>query len=497
MDFCSSFVIYPTRIMGKPHLKQLSRREFMGAGAAALSLPFSAPGARRLTNFIFILIDDMGWADSACYGSRFYETPNIDRLARQGMRFTQAYAAAPVCSPTRASIMSGKYPARLHLTDWIPGENRSEKLKSVAFEQQLPLEEVTLAEALHDAGYVTCHIGKWHLGDESHYPLSQGFDINIAGNSWGHPHKGYFSPYQMQNLEEGPAGEYLTDRLTDEALRFLDKNAEKPFFLNLWHYAVHEPVQARKEVTAKYEAKLKAMPPDASPQFVPEHNKRNRERQTRPDYAAMVEIMDTGIGRIIDKLLELKIDDRTAIIFFSDNGGLSTAGSLPTSNKPLRAGKGWLYEGGIREPLIVCWPGTTSPETTSDCPVISTDLYPTILEMAGLPLRPTQHLDGASLAPVLRRISSSLPRKALCWHYPHYHGSGHRPAGAIRMGNYKLIEFFEDMNVELYDLSKDPSEKHDLAAAEPGRVQELREALHQWRQSVSASMPEPNPAFRK
>ncbi len=479
-------------------MRILHRREFLGAGAAALALPvrkFAQTPSRPL-NFIFVLIDDMGWADAACYGSRFHETPNIDRLARQGMRFTQAYAAAPVCSPTRASIMSGKYPARLHLTDWIPGENRPGKLKELAFEQQLPLSEFTLAEALHEAGYVTCHIGKWHLGSEAYYPKNHGFDINIAGNSWGHPHKGYFSPYQMQNLEDGPPGEYLTDRLTDEALRFLDTHHGKPFFLNLWHYAVHEPIQAKKEITAKYESKLKSMPAVAEPEFSQEHDKRNRERQARPDYAALLESVDTGLGRVLQKLSELKIEDRTAVIFFSDNGGLSTAGSLPTSNRPLRAGKGWLYEGGIREPLIVRWPGVTAPGTIHHFPVISTDFYPTMLEMAGLGLRPAQHIDGTSLVPLMKGKEKALGRKTICWHYPHYHGSGHRPAGAIRQGDYKLIESFEEMNVEMYNLAKDPSEKQDLSASEPDKARELREALHQWRRETNAAMPEPNPGFR-
>ncbi len=477
-----------------------SRRSFLkniGAVSAGLTLPHWNGGAETPTplNIIFILVDDMSWADPACYGSLFHETPNIDRLAAQGMRFTNAYAAAPVCSPTRASIMSGKYPARLHLTDWIPGENRPGKLKALPFEQQLSLSELTIAEALKAAGYVTCHVGKWHLGSEAYYPLRQGFDINIAGNDWGHPHKGYFSPYQIQNLEDGPPGEYLTDRLTQEALRFLDAHRKGPFFLNLWHYAVHEPIQAKKELTEKYAAKLRAMPAPGGPEFATEHDKRNRERQSRPDYAAMVESVDSGIGSILEKLRELKIDDRTAIIFFSDNGGLSTAGSRPTSNRPLRAGKGWLYEGGIREPLIIRWPGVARPGSICEQTVISTDLYPTLLQMAGLKPKPEQHKDGIGLASLLKGESTRLSRDSVFWHYPHYHVSGHRPAGALRQGNFKLIEFFEDMSVELYNLEDDLSEKHDLSRTTPDKAQELRAALHSWRGDVSASMPEPNPGF--
>lgn len=473
-----------------------TRRDFvktLGMGAAAAALPHWAlrTASGMPLNFIFVLVDDMGWADAACYGSRFHETPNIDRLAAEGMRFTNAYAAAPVCSPTRASIMTGKYPARLHITDWIPGENRSVKLKAVPFEQQLPLSERTIAEALKAAGYTTCHVGKWHLGDAPYYPDKQGFDINIAGNNWGHPHKGYFSPYQMQNLEDGPPGEYLTDRLTGEALKFLERNRDKPFFLNLWHYAVHEPIQAKKELVQKYEAKLAFMPSAEGPEFSQEHDKKNRERQSRPDYAAMIESVDAGLGRVLEKLRELRIDDRTAIIFFSDNGGLSTAGSLPTSNRPLRAGKGWLYEGGIREPLIIRWPGVTKPGRTCAAPIISTDFYPTMLEMAGLSLSPTQHMDAVSLLPLIKGNAVDLRRRAIFWHYPHYHGSGHRPSGAVRAGDYKLIEFFEDMHVELYNLKDDLSERNDLAAKTPGKAEELRSMLHEWRRSVSAAMPEP------
>jgi arylsulfatase A-like enzyme len=254
---------------------------------------------------------------------------------------------------------------------------------------------------------------------------------------------------------------------------------------------VHEPIQARKDLIRKYEAKLKSMPRPETPEFAPEHDKQNREHQGRPDYAAMVESVDTGLGRVLDKLRELKIDDRTAIVFFSDNGGLSTAGSLPTSNRPLRAGKGWLYEGGIREPLIIRWPGGTKPGSICNMPVISTDFYPTILEMAGLPRNPAQHLDGASLLPLLKQTAPGLQRKELFWHYPHYHGSGHHPAGAVRAGDYKLIEFFEDMNVELYNLREDLSERKNLAPTLPKKAEELRQALHEWRQSLNASMPEP------
>jgi arylsulfatase A-like enzyme len=458
--------------------------------AAAPFLPGLNSGSQGPPNFVFVLIDDMGWTDSGCYGSTFYETPNIDRLAAQGVRFTHAYAACPVCSPTRASIMTGKYPARLHITDWIPGENRTELLRALPFEQQMPLAEFTIAEALHEAGYRTCHIGKWHLGSDPYFPEKQGFDVNIAGNHWGHPWKGYFSPYGMQNLEEGPAGEYLTERLTAEALKFLDSCGDRPFFLNLWHYAVHEPIQPQPEVASKYSRKLGGAPPSEAPEFGAEHDKKVRIRQTRPDYAALVESIDSSLGKVLEKIEAMAVADRTVVVFFSDNGGLSTGGSYPTSNRPLRAGKGWLYEGGIREPLIVRWPGRVSPGTLCGVPVISTDFYPTMLQMAGLPARPAQHADGLSLVPLLTGKSTALHREALFWHYPHYHGSGHRPAGAVRSGDFKLIEFFEDMHVELYDLRRDPSEERDVAPQMPAQAEKLRRMLHDWRRSVGAAMPQ-------
>jgi arylsulfatase A-like enzyme len=458
--------------------------------AAAAAPVCLAAGAARRPNFVLVLIDDMGWADAGCYGSTFHLTPNIDRLAASGVRFTNAYAACPVCSPTRASIMSGKYPARLHLTDWIPGENRSVILKTVPFRQELPLEEVTIAEALPAAGYRTCHVGKWHLGKDPYYAEHQGFDINIGGNDWGSPKAGYFSPYKMQNLSEGPAGEHLSDRLTAEALNFLDSCGDRPFFLNLWHYAVHQPIQAPEAIVRKYRDRLAAAPVPNSPEFGVEHDKKVRLRQGHPGYAALLETIDNSLGRVLDKLEQMKVSENTVVVFFSDNGGLSTTGTYPTSNQPLRAGKGWLYEGGIREPLIVRWPGRCRAGSTCDSPVISTDFYPTMLEMAGLPARPAQHVDGLSFASLLRGDSRALRRDGLYWHYPHYHGSGHRPSGAVRSGDFKLIEFFEDMRVELYDLRNDPSEREDLTARLPERAAKLRGMLHDWRAQVGASMPE-------
>jgi len=460
-----------------PHT--VSRRDFLraGLGAAAwftaahqtLAADSRTPEARL--NFVFILIDDLGWRDVSCFGSRYYETPNIDRLAREGMRFTNAYAACPVCSPTRAGILTGKYPARLHLTDWIPGNQpRHAKLRCPDWTKHLPLEEFTMAEAFRAAGYRTYFVGKWHLGGPDYYPEKQGFDVNIAGCFWGHPYRGYFSPYHIPTMKDGPKGEYLTDRLTDEALRLLDANGDSPFVLYLAHYAVHAPIQARQEMIERWRRKK----PD--------------DGQKNPAYAAMIESVDRSVGRILDKLEALGIAEHTAVIFMSDNGGLTPV----TSNRPLRAGKGTPYEGGIREPLIIKWPGKTRPGSICDTPVISNDFYPTMLEMAGLPLRPRQHCDGVSLVPLLTG-TGSLPRRDLFWHYPHYHRSP--PFGAVRRGRWKLIEFYEDGRCELYDLANDIGETRDLAATHPDKVRELRTALHQWRKAVGAQMPTPNPDY--
>jgi arylsulfatase A-like enzyme len=473
-----------------------SRRVFLkaaGAAAAAMALPrwlaAAEPPAKRL-NFVFVLMDDLGQRDIGAFGSTFYETPNIDRLAAEGMRFTSGYAACPVCSPTRASIMAGKYPARLNITNFIGGM-KSGKLVPPEYRHELPLEEVTVGEAFKEAGYATCFIGKWHLGGPEYYPDKQGFQttVAVAGGCGG-----YFSPYK-NFLKDTPPGEYLTDRLTDEALKFLDAAKDRPFFLYLSHYAVHIPLQAKKNLAAKYEAKAAKLPP-VEPRFLPEGQVKARQVQDHPVYAAMVQSMDESVGRILKKLEELGLADRTVVIFMSDNGGLSTAEGTPTSNVPLRAGKGWLYEGGIREPLIIKWPGVTKPGSTCDVPVTSTDFYPTMLEMAGLPLRPEQHVDGVSIVPLLKG-GQSLPRQAIYWHYPHYANQGGSPGGVVRAGDYKLIEFYEDNRVELYNLKDDLGEKNDLAARMPDKAKELRERLARWRQEVGARMPTPAPAAAK
>jgi arylsulfatase A-like enzyme len=474
-----------------------TRREFLraamglaGSTLLARSLAWGASSAPGKLNFVFILLDDMGWMDLGCFGSRFYQTPNIDNLAAQGMRFTQAYAACPVCSPTRASIQTGRYPARLKLTNFIAG-NRAGKLRPAEYVKQMPLEELTLGEAFKEAGYSTCFVGKWHLGGPEYYPDKQGYDAN-AGVAGGMKR---FSPYNSPFLKDGPKGEYITDRLTDEAVKFLDDARGKPFLLFLSHYAVHVPIEAKADMVEKYKAKADKLPAPAGARFLPEGKTQARQVQDHPAYAAMIQSVDEGVGRVMKKIEDLGIADQTAIIFMSDNGGLSTAEGSPTSNVPLRGGKGWLYEGGIREPMIVKWPGAVKAGSVCEEPVTSTDFYPTMLEMAGLPLRPKQHVDGVSILPLLKQAGKG-DRQAIYWHYPHYSNQGGGPGGAVRAGDYKLIEFYEDGRVELYNLKDDPGEKQELSAKLPEKAAELRKMLQDWRKSVDANMPTPNPDYK-
>jgi arylsulfatase A-like enzyme len=459
---------------------------------------------RPKPNFVFLLADDLGWKDLGCYGSTFYETPNIDRLARGGMRFTNAYAACPVCSPTRASIMAGKYPARMHTTDYFGGRRKGRMLPA-SYIHQLPQKEVTIAEVLKVAGYRTGFFGKWHLGAKPHTPQSQGFDVNFAGFRGGMPPGGYFSPYKNPELTDGPKGEHLTERLTDEALKFIDQSKDQPFLLYFSYYNVHTPLQTKPEYRAKYIAKREKLPEPTGPKWLPEGNRKCRQIQDHAVYAGMVQHLDESVGRVLAKIEQLGLSDNTIIIFMSDNGGLSTSEGHPTSNLPLRAGKGWLYEGGIREPMIVRWPGATKPNSTCDSPIISTDFYPTMLEMAGLPKNADQHMDGRSFVSQLRGSRQSLPR-SLFWHYPHYGNQGGTPGSAIRTGDFKLIEFHEpaapwpsvggEPRVELYNLASDPGEKVDLSSEMPQKTKELRNDLHTWRHAVDATMPKPNPDWK-
>lgn len=429
------------------------------------------PAGAAKPNIIFILADDLGWTDLGCFGSKFYTTPNIDRLAGQGMRFTDAYSACTVCSPSRAAILTGQYPARLHLTDWIAGHVRPQApLRVPDWTMHLPLEAMNLAKALQPAGYASASIGKWHLGEQQFWPDRQGFDLNVAGCQMGQP-PGYFPPYRIPTLTDGPAGEFLSDRLTTEAVRFIQQNRQRPFFLYLPHYAVHTPLMAKPAVIDKY--RQLADPAAAH------HN---------PKYAALIESVDDSVGVILRTLDELQLADHTIVIFTSDNGGL--LGN--TSNVPLRAGKGSAYEGGVRVPLIVKWPAVTQPASVCHTPVIGTDFYPTLRALAGVP-KSNEIVDGENLEPLLRQ-SGTLTRNAIYWHYPHYHPGGATPYGAIRQGDFRLVEFYQDHQVELYNLKEDPAETRDLAATRPDLAAALRQQLHAWRQQVGAQMPTPNPA---
>ena len=450
----------------------------------------------KQTNFLFFLVDDMGWADIGANGSKFHETPNIDRLARSGMRFTQGYAAGSVCSPTRASIMTGRHPVRVDITDWIPGQSnrKTNPLLHPDDLSHLPLAEVTIAEALKEHGYQTFFAGKWHLGNKGQWPTDQGFDINIGGHHRGSPPGGYYSPWSNPALKAKQPGEYLTERLTDESVKFLEeRDKTSPFLLYLSYYNIHTPIQAYKKHIDHYKAKAAKAFQDVTP-TEPEHDGINRTRQDNPALASMVAAVDDSVGVLLDKLTELKLDKNTVIIFFSDNGGLSTlARPGPGCNLPLRAGKGWLYEGGVREPTIIRAPDVTQPNSVSHKPMVSMDFFPTMLDLAGLPLQPKLHVDGQSLLPHLKGDDSG--QRTFYWHYPHYHGSTWKPGASIRDGDWKLIEFYHYKNFELYNLADDPGERQNLAKAKPTKAKLLRAKLLAWQKQMQAKMPVPNPDY--
>jgi len=471
------------------------RRLLMLSALLLVSLSTLPGAAADRSNFVFILVDDLGYMDIGANNPRtFYETPNVDQLARDGVRFSNGYAANPVCSPTRFSIMTGKYPSRAGATNFFSG-TREGRFKPAPLNDRMPLSEVTVAEALKEAGYRTAFFGKWHLGPtEEFWPEHQGFDVNIGGHVRGAP-RSYFSPYSNPRLDDGPQGEHLTKRLTDEVVRQIGEFKDDPFLCYLAFYTVHTPLQAPKKLVEKYRQKAEALAGQAEfadeEQVWPNAGERKvRILQKHATYAAMVESMDTAVGRIVDRLKELGLYDNTVICFMSDNGGLSTSEGSPTSNLPLRGGKGWLYEGGIRGPFLIRAPGVSKRGNVCDTPVISTDFYPTILDLAGVPLKPEQHLDGKSLVPLLKG-EQTLERDALFWHYPHYSNQGGIPGGAIRVGDYKLIERFEDGRVKLYNLHDDIGERHDLATTMPDRVTAMRSRLHAWYEDVDAKFLQP------
>ena len=463
--------------------------------------------ASERTNVVFFLVDDLGWTDLGCFGSSFYDTPHVDGLARSGMKFTNAYAACPVCSPTRASILTGKYPSRTGITDYInagggnqPGKwRRNTKLLPAAYKDRMAHKEVTLAEALKEAGYATFFAGKWHLGPEGFWPESQGFDVNRGGITRGGPYGGkkYFSPYGNPRLKDGPPGEHLPARLANETVKFIETNREKPFLAYLSFYSVHTPLIARKDLRQKYLAKRKKLDAAAvAGEFSKrEHRRRVRTLQAHAVYAGMIEAMDQAVGTVLSGLKRLGLEKNTAVFFMSDNGGLSTSEGHPTSNLPLRGGKGWMYEGGIREPMIVRWPGVTAAGSVCKQVVTSTDFYPTILEITGLKARPAQHRDGVSFVSLLK--GKTRKRGPLLWHYPHYGNQGGAPAGAVREGRWKLIEWYEDKRVELFDLESDIGENRNLAKGQPERVRAMRATLHRMLKETGAVMPDHNERFDK
>ena len=464
----------------------------------------NADDSRDQPNVILIVVDDMGWMDLACQGSDYYKTPNIDRLADEGLRFTNGYAACAVCSPTRAALQTGRYPARIGVTDWIrsmfqrgnigtPEKNptdyvggKNRKLLCPPNPYWMEHSEVTMAEVLGANGYKTAYIGKWHLGDEAWYPPGQGYDENRGGCDYGQP-PSYFDPYNqpkhrhpmiragIPSLPGRKAGEFLTHREADEAVQLIRKWKDQPFFINLSHYAVHTPIQAIDEVAAKY--------------------KRAGKSDVNAKYAAMVESIDDSTKQILETLNELDIDDRTLIIFTSDNGGLDNGGR-PTENAPLRCGKGYAYEGGIRVPFLVRWPGKIKPGTISDAPVCSIDVFPTVLDAVGVASPAGGAIDGLSLLPHMKSAAETpLERDELIWHFPHYrHAPG--PYSILRKGPWKLIQFDEGIS-ELYDLQNDLSEADNLAEKEPERVQAMQERLSAILESMDAKRPIPNPDFAR
>lgn len=440
-------------------------------------------------NVLVFLVDDLGYMDIGANNPEcFYETPNIDRLAASGMRFTDGYAANPVCSPTRYSLMTGKYPSRVDATNFFSGR-RGGKFACAPLNDKMPAEEITIAEALKKQGYATFFAGKWHLGpSEEFYPQNQGFDVNIGGYHRGGPYTGkrYFAPFENPEIKvESPAGDHLPDRLAREAASFIDSHRDKPFLAYLSFYSVHTPLIGRPDLVKKYQEKAAAIVGEefgSEEQIFGDKERKVRILQKHAVYAAMVEAMDQAVGKVLKQLDDSGVADNTIVVFTSDNGGLSTSEGLPTSNLPLRGGKGWVYEGGIREPWIVRYPGVTKAGAVNEEPICSIDLLPTVVAAAGGTI--DHVVDGVDLKPTLQ--GQTLGDRSLYWHYPHYSNQGGIPAGAIREGDFKLVERYEDGRVHLYNLKDDIGEQKDLAADNPKLVDEMRERLHAWYKTVDA-----------
>lgn len=473
---------------------------------------------KKKPNILLIIADDLGYTDLGAYGSSFYDTPNIDKLARDGVIFTNAYANSPVCSPSRASIQTGKYPVKTGVTDWIKGRKAykgptpNDRWIVPDTDYNLKLEETTLAEALKPGGYSTAFIGKWHLGEtEEYWPEFQGYDINIAGWSKGSPNKsgdanGYFSPYGNPRLKDGPIGEYLPDRLTSETISILQKkDTLKPFFVCLAYYAVHAPFMAKEEDIADYRDKRKIMGIGEKEEFLKDKEwmkaatgnpkaYKERIKQGHPTYAAMVNSLDENVGRIISYLKKNDLYDNTLIVFISDNGGLSTSEGSPTSNLPLSKGKGWAYEGGIRVPLFIKQPGQKEGEL-SDIPVTGVDLFPTLLHYAGVKTK-YSNIDGMDISSVLKG-NDTLSSRPLFFYYPHYSNQGGNPAGILRYGDFKLIHDLELDSYELYNLTKDISEKKNLMNELPEKAEEMEKMLAEWLEKHYNKKLQPNPEWNE
>ncbi len=467
-------------------------------------------------NIIFVVVDDLGWKDVGFMGSKFYDTPNIDQLASDGMVFTNAYAACAVCSPTRASILTGRYPARIGITDWIRGRysgfevpedkksptgyynNPKRALQTPKNPHWMELSEVTIAEMLKTKGYTTGHIGKWHLGPDEWLPTGQGFDVNIGGEDYGQPPI-YFDPYKrgkfyIETLPPRKEGEYLTDREGDEAVMFIRENRDKPFFLNLWHYAVHTPLQAKENYIEN--SKMRADTLEIDP-LGPDEDVGGIFRtgiplqgQRNPTYAAMIKSVDEAMGKVLKILDSLDLRENTIIVFFSDNGGHIVS----TDNAPLRMGKGYPYEGGIREPLIISIPGMTQPGSSCDVPVSSIDFFPTLLSVLEIDIPDTLIIDGRDLTPLLAD-KKGFDREDIFWHFPHYWWGMHvRPYSIVRSGDWKLIKHWEG-EMELFNMKDDISETKNLADENPYKRIELEDKLNKWLKETNARLPIPNPDY--
>lgn len=472
--------------------------------ALVLTAAIAVSAENHKPNFVFILVDDLGKEDLGIEGSQFYETPNIDALARRSLRFERGYSACQVCSPSRAAIQTGKSPARVRITDYIAvsGGNQPEKwgrntkLLPAPYEPQLALEEITIAEALKDNGYRTFFAGKWHLGGDGFTPEEQGYEINQGGYHYGTPPGGYHSPYRNPKLSDDEPGAELPIRLGRETAKFIEDKAkgDAPFFAMLSFYSVHGPIQCSKVRFEKFQAKAEklGLTGRTEPRFILDRTQEVRQVQDHPIYAGMMAALDDAVGIVLESLERSDVADNTVVIFTSDNGGVSSGDGYATACLPMRGGKGRQWEGGIRQPYYISWPGITNGGTTEE-QAIGTDFYPTILEIAGLPAKPQQHVDGISLVPVLKGKQSA--KRPLFWHYPHYGNQGGEPSVIMMDGDWKLIHYFEDGRNELYNLAEDIGEQTNLAEDRAQKVAEMTAAITTWQTDVGAALPTDNPRY--